>query len=216
MVAPALTISLLFSLRGSFRAQVVWLGLLSWVAYNYATYSFGLQYTTLFVVHVALLSLAVFAIAIVIRRFDLTKVRSAVAAHGAVRYMSLFLFLVAGVFLILWLSDLLPATLTNSIPARLKDLQSTSNPIEVLDLSFVLPLLILAGIRLWQRKANGLVLGGSMLAFMAAVMVAISPGSLIFGDGSFDAIYPVIAAISAVLLAVFVILLGTVKRFKEV
>src|ERR671939_2025752 len=50
---PVLAISLYHSCRGSLRAQIVWLGLVSWVLYYYVLYAFGIRFTALFLGHVA-------------------------------------------------------------------------------------------------------------------------------------------------------------------
>jgi hypothetical protein len=44
LIAHALAVSLAYSMRGSLRAQIIWLGLTGWAAYNFAIYAYGLKF----------------------------------------------------------------------------------------------------------------------------------------------------------------------------
>jgi hypothetical protein len=74
VIAPALAVSIFLSARDSLRAQIVWLGITSWTAYNYAVYAYGLNFTPIFLVYVAILGLAVFTLVMAIRAVDPSRV----------------------------------------------------------------------------------------------------------------------------------------------
>ena len=48
---PTLTVALIFAQRGSFRAQLVWLGMLDYALYNYAYYLFGTAFNGFFLIY---------------------------------------------------------------------------------------------------------------------------------------------------------------------
>jgi len=62
VAAPALVAALLLAIRGSQRAKLVWVGMLVYSVYNYAVYVFGAAFNDLFLLHVALFSLSIFAL----------------------------------------------------------------------------------------------------------------------------------------------------------
>lgn len=55
---PALVIAMARVARGSLRAQIVWLGALSYLLYNAVFFAFATSFNTLFLLYVATLSLA--------------------------------------------------------------------------------------------------------------------------------------------------------------
>lgn len=204
VAVPVLAISIFYGRRGSLRAQIVWLGAMSWVAYNYAVYSFGLNFTGLFLIHVAILSLAVFVLAFAVRRIDVTLLGADQWSAIPRRSTALFLWVVGAVFSALWLADSFPASLTGSLPARLVALRTTSNPVEVNDLAIVIPALVLAGVWAWQRRPIGYLLAGTLLGLATFTMAALLPGGPIFAGQAPDPMYVAVAAVSAVVWVAFV------------
>lgn len=215
LIAPALAVSLAYSMRGSLRAQIIWLGLTGWAAYNFAIYAYGLNFTPMFLVQVAILSLAIFILAIVIRRVDTAGLAT---QFGTVprRTVAGFLWLVAAVFGFLWLSDVIPATLSGGTPAALAKLKATSNPVEVNDLAIIVPMLVVAGLWTWVRRPVGYLLAGVMLVMATATLGAIVPGGPLFGGVAFDPMYAAVALVSLLLLVTFLSrvprVAGTVSR----
>lgn len=205
VVVPVLVVSMLYSRRGSPRAQVVWLGLIAWVAYNYIVYAFGLNFTRVSLVYVAIMSLAIFTLVLVIRRVDSDSLRPQFRPSLLGRVVAAYLWLVGAIFSLLWLSDTIPASLSGTVPARLAALQATSNPVEVNDLAVIIPTLVLAGIWAWQRKPVGYLLAGVMLGLATVTMTALLPGGPIFGSQTMEPVYPLVAVISLIMWVLFLV-----------
>jgi hypothetical protein len=62
VVVPILIAALGFALRGSQRAQLVWIGALDYILYNYAFYLFVSAFNKFFLIYAALLGLSIFAL----------------------------------------------------------------------------------------------------------------------------------------------------------
>src|SRR3989338_5227357 len=62
IVFPALLISAYLISKGSIRALLIWLGLLIYIAYSYVLYSFFVTFGPLFLVYVATLGFAFYAL----------------------------------------------------------------------------------------------------------------------------------------------------------
>jgi hypothetical protein len=62
VAVPMLVTALILSMRGSQRAQLIWLGMLDYTLYNYAFYLFGTAFNGFFLVYVALFALSIFAL----------------------------------------------------------------------------------------------------------------------------------------------------------
>lgn len=62
VAVPILVTALTLSVRGSLRAQLVWLGMLNYTLYNFGFYLFGAAYNRFFLIYVALFALSIFAL----------------------------------------------------------------------------------------------------------------------------------------------------------
>ena len=204
LFVPALAVSVFYSARGSLRGQMVWLGLVSFVLYNYVVYSFGISFTPLFLVHVALVSLSVFTLVTVIRKAETGTLTGQFSASMPHRVVVAALIVMAAMFSILWLSDVLPATIGGGIPARLSDLHATSNPVEVNDLGVIIPMLLLAALWTWQRRPVGYLMAGILFVVATATMTALIPGARLFGRTAVDPTSAGIAALSLALVLLVV------------
>jgi hypothetical protein len=137
---PALAASLLLAARGSRRAQVIWLGVLGYVLYMYVIYAFDVAFNPLFLVYVAVLSLSLWSLVTVLLRMNRDDRPTRFAPNLPVRSIAGYLLVVATLFCLAWLKDIIPATVGNRAPAGLHGLNLPTNPVHVLDLSVLLPL----------------------------------------------------------------------------
>src|SRR6266508_6845687 len=62
LVSPVWLILATFALRGSLRAYLVWLGVLTFTIYNYFIYTFSVPFGSLFLLWVAVLGLSLYAL----------------------------------------------------------------------------------------------------------------------------------------------------------
>src|SRR6266508_4350731 len=62
LVSPAWLIFAAFALRGSLRAYLLWLGVLTFTVYNYVIYTFSVPFGPLFLLWVAVLGLCLYAL----------------------------------------------------------------------------------------------------------------------------------------------------------
>lgn len=160
---PALVVTLAFVRRGSARARLVWVGLLSYMCYTYTTYAFGSTFNPFFLIYVALFSLSIASLIAVLgaidapawlRRFDAGTPRVAVAV---------FLVLVGVMVAGLWLPPILGYLGTGVLPETLVLSGLPTNFVYVMDLGLVLPLSLLTAALLLRREAWGYVLAGVIL-----------------------------------------------------
>lgn len=160
---PVLLAAAFFAARGSLRAYVVWIGLLVYSAYTYAIYTFALHFGPLFLVWVAVFGLSFYALIGALVTIDAANVKRVLAGSPGERFASRLLMGIGSVFAVLWLSEIVPATLTGDTPEALKDVGLLTNPVHVLDLALLLPALMIAGRLLAKRRPMGYVLAPALL-----------------------------------------------------
>ena len=173
---PVLMGAAFLAARGSVRARVTTIGLLIYSAYTYAIYTFALHFGSLFLVWVAVLGLSVYALIGAIANADADGVKGAFAGGSGERLAARLLVVVGSVFASLWLSEIVPAILAGNIPQALEEVGLVTNPVHVLDLSLLLPALIIAGRLLAKGRPLGYVLAPALLiatCFLALGIVSL-------------------------------------------
>ena len=152
IVSPAWLILAALALRGSRRAYLLWLGVLTFTVYNYVIYTFSVPFGPLFLLWVAVLGLSLYALIGGVAAMDDQAVQAAYTSRRAVSVMAWFLIVTAILLAFLWLSEDVPALLSGSQPQSVVDMALPTNPVHILDLSFFLPAVIATGVMLLKRR----------------------------------------------------------------
>jgi hypothetical protein len=172
LVTPLLAALAVLASRGSLRAYLCWLGLLAFTVYNYAIYSFSIHFGPLFPVWVAVLGLSLFALIGGLSTLDATVV-SARFAGRATPLPAWFLIVVAVLFVLLWLSEIVPDLLVGDPSTSASDWNVPTNPVHVLDLAFFLPALMASGVLLLRRNPLGYATAAGQLTWIALTCLPI-------------------------------------------
>ncbi|MGH2656545.1 MAG: hypothetical protein ACRDIZ_07600 [Actinomycetota bacterium] len=166
LVAPLLIASLILSVRGSTRAQLVWIAMLGYSVYNYAYYVFGSTFNDVFLLHIALLSMSIFALACALPSLNVAAIAARFRSRVAARWIGGFLVIVGIAQGALWVFLVLRFAVTGRL---LHDIPvDGQHLVFALDVSLLVPTLILAGILLYRRTPFGWVLGTAVSVFGAA------------------------------------------------
>lgn len=164
-IVPLLFISAIFSYRGSKKAYLIWLGALFVNIYSFVLYCFAVHFNYLFLIYCAILGLSNFVLIINLYELKKTDFTAWFKIEKSKRFVAGFVIFIATVFVLLWLSEALPASIANKVPVSISDSALITNPVHVLDFTLYLPLMFIAGILLWRRKALGYALSIIMLIF---------------------------------------------------
>ena len=165
IAAPVLILALALSMRGSLRAQAVWIGVIAYTLYNYAFYAFGSEFNDAFLMHIALVSLSVFTLACAIASLDIAAIGARLRNDRTARWVGGYLVAVGLLQGALWVFVLIrnvaTGALIEDIPVRGQHL------VFALDLALAMPALVVSGILLLRRSAMGFVLGTAVAVFGA-------------------------------------------------
>lgn len=170
---PALTISAYLAARGSRRARLIWMGLLVYVVYTYASYAFGIRFNPLFLVYLALLGCSTYALIGALAAADWAGLKASFSERTPVRAVSIFLLVIAALFYLIWLSEALPASLAGVPPQSVQEDGTPTNVVHVLDMALLLPALVIAAVSLWRRRPLGYALAAALLVNLAFLALAI-------------------------------------------
>jgi hypothetical protein len=184
--------------KGSHRAALVWLGTLLYLVYAYIVYSMAVHFNSLFLVYVATLGLTSYGV-----MFTLNGLRAEHANYpsAAARKIAGYASIAIGIlFGLLWLSELIPATLSGKVPQSVIDAGLWVNPIHVIDLAVLLPALIIAGVQTLQGRALGLFFVGPLLTFSVLMGTSIVAAMVLMTVEGFENTLPPLVMVSGVVL----------------
>lgn len=219
---PVLVLAHRAARAGSFPAHLLWVGLLTWLTYCYAHLAVGAAFNVMFLVYVAVLALAGFAMLDGLVRIDVAGVDPAFARAPG-RITAWFLTIAALGIAALWLSEIVPG-LVGRTPPNIH-LGGLPNPTWVLDLAWIIPFAIGAAVQLFRRHPAGPVLAAIMLVMLLVLsvgMLLITPFALAAGLGGvpevsvqlvvFSVLFTVLGVVELILLIRGARLLGPVPR----
>jgi hypothetical protein len=175
---PVLAGSLWLASRGSRRALLVWLGALAYVAYTYL-YTFAIAWNRLFLVYVALLSLSLFTLARALVALDAEELAGRFTDRTPVRGVGAFLWLIGGTLGLMELAQVVPALLAGRVPKVVLNTGHPTGVIYILDLGLVVPLLLLAGYWMRQRRPWGYVAAAILLVKGVTVGLGLLASNLV-------------------------------------
>ncbi len=196
---PWLVASALLVLRGSRRARLLLGGALLYTAYAFVLYAFDIHFNALFLVYCGALGLSAYGLAALAP--ELRGARAWLDDRAPRRFAGGLAMICAGVFALLWLSQIVPALVRGTTPGELEASGLPSNPVHVLDLALVLPAMFAGGWLLWHDRSLGYAVVPVMLAFtvlmsaaLVAMAVALATPALAIGAGA-------LAVLAAIALA---------------
>lgn len=170
LLVPVLGAVMVLTRRGSLRALIVWVGLLVCVAYYYAFFVFGYVYTLYYPLYLALVGLSFYSLLGLLAGVDLVDFGGRVDARMPVRLLAVILGMTL-LFVPLWLLMIVQGIRTQQ--------SSEASLVYALDLTILIPAMVLAAVQIWRRRPLGYLLGGVLLIKAAFSGLLLTAGSLL-------------------------------------
>ncbi len=186
LAVPILLLSMFYALKESLKAQLVWIGSLWYLLYNYVFYLYGAQFNNFFLLYALLFSLSAYALIMTISNLKIGYIKEITKKKAPFRAVSGFLFIFALALGIPWVAMALSFKLSNQAPPFEMTI------IFATDLSFLVSVLLFSSILLWKRNAWGLVFTAMiLLKGLLYPLVLIFGGTLAYyRTGDWDSLIP--------------------------
>lgn len=161
-----LVLTAMFLQKRSIKVYITMLGLTGFLFYGYALYAMQAQYTSIYILYLAIFGLTIYALVYGLSSFDATLLHNVSLKNSTRIAIAIFLTSVVVVLTPVWLMMLLP-TIASHKPAD-------TYGVFVLDLAVVFPALGIVTVMLLRKKAYGNVFAGVVLfkAFTVCLSVA--------------------------------------------
>lgn len=195
-----LALGLTWSARGSSAGRLVALGALGCLLYGYVTYAFVIVLNPATTLYIAVLACGVWSLAT-----GLATVGATPVGRVARRSTGVFFIVLSLLFGLNWLSQIAESVFSGRLPAELAAAGWPMNPVYVLDLGFVLPLMLLTGVSLLRSRPAGARYTVPLLVFtplLAVSIVAMAIAQALDGQSlviPMVALFVAVAAVSCVL-----------------
>jgi hypothetical protein len=176
IAVPMLLIGMYLAWRGSQRGLLVWLGGLWYIFYNYMFYLFGAAFNEFFLVYTAIFALSTLALIFTMIKLDASQIAGMFADRTPVRLISGYMLFWAVFLGGLWIAQSVSFIFTGQLPQSVIDAGGQTNVVFAIDLSIMIPTLILGAAWLWKRQPWGFIIAvimnikGATYAFALVMM----------------------------------------------
>ena len=171
LVLPLLLLSIYLTRKGQLAGTMLWAGIMLYVAYTYAIAAFHVHFNNLFLVYIVNLRCSFYGILWAITCVNTRRIY--IDQDAPIRGAVIILCGMALVYGALWITDIATAIRTNTVPEPVLVDNVPTSAVEVLDLGFYVPMLIISAVLLWRRNPVGVVIGGMALTFAPLMGVAV-------------------------------------------
>jgi hypothetical protein len=175
---PGMVVALLLSLRGSSRAHLIWLGTLAYMLYNYAFYLFGAAFNQFFLLYVAIFTFSILALVFSLPQVPAQELSQAFARRTPVRWVAGYMLVVGLGVGGLWIGMSAGFLWTGKVPQPIVASGHPTGVVFALDLSLMVPGMLLGGLWLFRRRPWGYVLAAIMNVKGAGYTLALAIASL--------------------------------------
>jgi hypothetical protein len=210
---PLLLLSFYMYRKGFLKGSLLLTGTLGYFLYTYASYSFLSMYNSMFLIYVALMSASFFAFILMMMSFDVENLSLFFSEKMPVKFLGGFLLFVSFVFGMMWTGKLGFPILNNTPPADLQ--HYTTFVIQALDLGFVVPTGLLAGILLMMRKPFGYLLAPVIIIKEITLLTALTAMILLQLKAGVEIGYLLVWSVILFNLLVIICLILLMKNIKE-
>lgn len=193
VIIPVLLMSAAIAYRGHSLARMIWAGVNVYLVYTFAIYAFDVHFNSVFLFYCICLGLAFYSV-IYFFYTEWSHPGNALTIQKPLsRIIGLYFIVTAFLFYGLWLSDVLIAMFYNEPAVSLKDINLPTNPVHVIDLSVILPALVIAGILILKRHPLGFLLAPVMLTFTLLMNITIAGLNVVMLKKGFEASWMITA-----------------------
>jgi len=174
LLLPVLMVSGLYFYRGERLAEPIWGGTLLYLLYTFIIYCFAVHFNALFLLYVAILGITAYGFLYFVRWQFRRPFITALASGRPARVIGIYFQIVAVLFYVIWLADIIPAISKGFTPPTLVAAGLITNPVHVLDLAIFLPGVFIVGRLLTRQHPLGLLCTPVLLVFFVLMDITIT------------------------------------------
>ncbi|AEW00896.1 hypothetical protein A4D02_13130 [Niastella koreensis] len=214
MIVPVLIITAILDYRNNYVGGLLWAGVIVYILYTFIIFSFDIHFNRLFVVYCLILGLSFYSLAWFIYRRIKSPFIIGIKKTAVTRITGIFLIVLSLSFYLLWLSKVIPGIIKNTAPKELIETGLMTNPVQVIDLSVLLPGIFITGLWILSGKPRGFLFTIIILTFLVLMNITIGWLAFMMKQKGLESSLLVAIMMAVPSLMSFVLLLWNIKQVK--
>lgn len=174
VAVPLLLAAMVVAARNSARGTVAWAGAVAYLIYQGVLFCFATPLNSLFLAYVAFLGAGLWAGIALLRQVDLWALQARVDERMPARLVGGALLAFVTLNALAWLARIVPTVGDPNPVAVMAGSGLLTSAVWVQDLAFWMPAAVLAGVGMWRRTGQGLLLCGALLTFYVVECVSVA------------------------------------------
>ncbi len=174
VAVPLLLLGIFWAWRGSIRGYLVLLGLVDYTLYNFAFYQFGAAFNKFFMLYPAITALSILVLIFGLTRIDAQEISRQFHRKTPTKWIAGFMVFVGLSLTGVYFSQYLSFLTTGDLPRIVTAVEHPTNVIFALDLTLVVPWLLIGGVWLWRGRPWGYIVATIVNIKGAVYMLALS------------------------------------------
>ena len=173
LVVPLLLFSFFLMRRGNIIFTLLFGGTVFYITYSFFIYCFGVHFNRLFLLYCVVLGTSFYLLILVLIDLHQKILVDRFPERLPNKSTAIFFIVIALLFYLIWLKDVLPAVIHNAVPKSVSDYQLLVNPVHVLDMAIALPGLVAGAVLLFKKHKMGFILAPVFLVFFIILTIAL-------------------------------------------
>lgn len=212
-ITPCLLVTSVLAYKHNRAATMIWGGVVLYLTYTFVLYCFDVHFNKLFLLYCLCLGLSFYSLVY----FLFTNHKVGKVHHEnkhVTRFIGLYFIVIALLFYFLWLSEIVPATIQNTIPKSVTDAGLFTNGVQVIDLAVILPAIFISGILLLKGISLGYILTPIILTFFVLMDITIAMLAIVMKIKGVESDLVLSVIMSVLALVSLALLIWYLKRIK--
>lgn len=216
LITPCLLITSVLAYNNNKTAALIWGGVVLYLTYTFTLFCFDVHFNKLFLIYCICLGLSFYLTLYFIFTQHQAIIKINLEHKSAIRFTGIYFLIISVLFYVLWLAEIIPASIQNSPPKSLTETGLLTNGVHVLDLSVILPGIFITGIFLLKRISLGFVLTPIILTFFILMDITIGMLALVMDMKGVESNLMLTAIMFALALVSLAMLVWYLKSMKTI
>jgi len=215
---PILIAVIIFSMRGSQHAQLIWFGMLDYTLYNFAFYLFGAAFNGFFLIYTALVALSIAALIFGLLKIDVRGIVQKFRQATPTKWISAYMLFTAVGLTAVYVLQSVRYIFTSQVPNIIERTGHITSVVPALDLTLLVPWIILGAVWLWRRQPWGYIITAILAVKGTVYTLALTAASLSASRAGYtesSSEVPLWAVLSMGFLAASALLLANLRKSRS-
>jgi hypothetical protein len=172
IAVPLLLIAIYYAQRGSFRGELLRIGVLFYVLYNNMYYLFGTAYNGFFILYPLIFILSAGALLAALATIDAGRIAAQFRPGAWMKGIAAWMFVLTAILLANAFGEYIPFVISGKVPQVISDTGLNTSLVAICDLTLWVPLLVLGGAWLLRSRPWG---------YIVSALIVVSTGIYCIG-----------------------------------